>query len=205
MKIKPIFLYIISFIVIVALIIIFSVKWGQDKTDNSALKDISKKEIPNDDVHKGMNSQMGNPSPGKENISKEFFKMLEKLKKNADENPKDTSKNREYAQILADAHNPKEAIPYFERVLNIDPNRIDVLFYLTICYFNIDDYGKAKLYTQKILNIEKNNFKAFYNLGVIAIYEGDTLKAKQIWNDVINKSSNPQDVKMAKSSLEKLK
>lgn len=202
MKLKPIYIYIFSLILLIVLIIVFTDKTNENERINTKENKTMNGNIPDDEIHRGMKNDMG---PGRENVNKEFFRMLEKLKKMADENPKDTAKNREYAQILLDAHNPKEAIPYFKRVIEIDPKRTDILFNLTVCYFNIKDFENAELYTRKILEIEKNNFKAIYNLGVIAITSGDTLKAKNYWNDILKRSKDPQDIQIAKSSLERIK
>src|SRR4030067_408304 len=101
MKIKPLYLYGGILVLATVFLIFFTSRKDSDSSEN-----ISKNEVPDDDIHKGLKNP--NQSPGKENVSSEVKHQLEMLKKSVEENPNDTLKMREYADLLATAHHPEE-------------------------------------------------------------------------------------------------
>jgi tetratricopeptide (TPR) repeat protein len=103
------------------------------------------------------------------------------LKKAVEENPGDTLKLREYADLLAAAHMQKQSVEYYNKILTINPKRTDVMFSLSFVYYNLGDLANAEKQTKRILEIEPENGNAMYNLGAIAASLGDRIKAKQIW------------------------
>ncbi len=60
---------------------------------------------------------------------------MDMLKKEVEANPKDTAKIKEYADFIAAAHKPEQAIPYYEKILKVDPRRNDILFSLSMIIF----------------------------------------------------------------------
>ena len=126
------------------------------------------------------------------------------LKKKADEDPKDTLAIREYADMLAAAHKPEEAITYYNRILDLNPARKDILFSLAFLYYNKKDYLNAEKVTNRVFLYDKDNLQARYNLGAIAAANGDNEKAKLIWNKLIKEHPNTDEAKLAQSSLSKL-
>ena len=158
--------------------------------------------MPKDDIHKGLQNPTQNP--GKENVSSEVKHQMEMLKKSVEENPKDTLKMREYADLLAAAHHPEEAIVYYYSILNINPRRTDILNSVAFIYYNEKDYSKATDLINKILLYEPNNTEAMYNLGAIAATSGNKTEAKQRWEDLVKKYPNSEESKLAENSLKKL-
>jgi tetratricopeptide (TPR) repeat protein len=197
MKFKPQYFYIILVVILVALIVIFT-----QKKSSNVPADIANKEIPNDEIHKGLK---GNETPGKSNVSAEVIHKMEELKKAAEENPNDTLKLREYADFLSEAHKPDEAIQYYQKILQKYPKRTDILFSLSLIYYNKHNYNKTEELTNKILSYDKNNPLALYNLGAIYATKGDNKRAEKLWNEIIQKYPNTEAAKIAKQSLMNLK
>jgi len=199
MKFKPLYFYGAVFIIVVAVLIIISQQSGEVK--NTSVIDLNEQEIPNDEIHNPLKS--GN-APGKENVSQEFKHKMEMLKKAVDENPSDTTKLMQYAELLAAAHKQNEAIEYYQKVLTIDSKRIDVRFSLSFIYYTKGDLEKSEEQTNKILAIDPENRSAQYNLGAIAATKGDKEKAREIWKKLADKFPNDEIGIKAKNSLQQL-
>jgi tetratricopeptide (TPR) repeat protein len=182
MKFKPIYLYGILTIVVIAVLIIVSVQENSSSTDISISNDQT---MPDDDVHKQLKNQMNN-SPGKENVSEEYNNKLADLKDAVDKNPDDTLAIRIYANFLSASHNMNEAIPLYEKILEINPKRADIYFSLALIYYNKQDLLKCEEVNNKVLSFDPKNQMALYNLGAIAATQGKKEKAKEFWNKVIS-------------------
>ena len=198
MKIKPLYIY----TGVVVLAIIFLV-FFTSRNDSDIPGNINTNQMPDDDVHKGLKDQVQAP-PGKGNVSSEIKHRLEMLKKAVEENPKDTLKMKEYADFLASAHHPDEAIKYYYNILNINPRRSDILFSLAYIYYNKKNYEKAEEVISKILLYEPDNTQAIYNLGAIAASNGDKQKAKAQWEKLVKNYPGSDEAKLAEGSLKKL-
>lgn len=197
MKIKPLYLYSGIFVLATVFLIFFTSK---DSSDTS--EELSTNEMPDDDVHKGLKNPTQNP--GKENVSNEVKHQIEMLKKAVEENPNDTLKMREYADLCAAAHRPEEAVIYYYGILNINPGRTDILNSLAFIYYSKKDYDKASDLTGKILLYEPDNTEAMYNLGAIAATKGDKTEARIKWEELIKKYPDSNESKLAENSLKKL-
>jgi tetratricopeptide (TPR) repeat protein len=197
MKFKPLYAYLSLVVILIVLLVIFT-----QKKSNQSTPDITSQEMPNDSIHKGLKN---GEAPNKSNVSADIIRKMEELKKAAEENPNDTLKLKEYADFLAEAHKPDEAIQYYQKILKVDPKRTDILFSLSFIYYNKQDYNKSEELTNKILSYEKNNPLALYNLGAISATKGDNVKARDIWNKLIKKYPNSEAAGAAKQSLGNLK
>ena len=194
MKFKPLYAYLSLVVILIVLLVVFT----QKNKNSEAPGDITNQEMPNDDVHKGLQN---GEAPNKSNVSADIIRKMEELKKEADENPDDTLKLKAYADFLTEAHKPDEAVEYYQKILKVNPKRADVLFSLSFIYYNKHDYDKSEEYTNKILSFDKNNPLALYNLGAISATKGDKNKAKEIWNEIITKFPNSEAAKTAEQSL----
>ena len=199
MKFKPIYLYgIVAAIAIITLIIV-----SQTTGDEKVAGDISNKEMPTDDVHKNLNKgMMDNPTGA--NVSEEVKHKLDVMKKDVDANPNDTLKIREYADFLAAAHRPNEAIIYYQKILDEDKKRKDVYFALTFVYYNQKNLVKAEEVTRVMYNLFPNDPMVNYNLGAIEATKGNKDKAREIWNNLVKNHPNDKTSELAKNSLNKL-
>jgi len=188
MKIRPLYIYIALLFIVCAVTILF-ISRSASTSSNSGKNGIPLEDINNAD---------------KVNISEKASQRLAELKKTIDNNPQDTLKMREYANLLGGAHHDQEAAKVFENILVIDPKRIDVMLVLTYIYFTLGNTGKAEEYTNRVLTINKDNPEANYNLGIIELKKGNKAKAKQILNSVIKRFPENIVAGLAKTSLQKL-
>lgn len=191
MKIKPLYIY----LAVLAAAIIFLVVFTSD--NNNETNPMTGNEMPQDEIHKGLDPH--NPSGA--NVSAEVKARMDKLKKDYEENPQDTLKMKNYADFLAMAHKPDQAVPLYEKILQKDPKRTDVRFSLALIHYNKSDFSKAEEIINKVFDYDKQNAQAKYNLGAIAATKGDKVKARQLWEQVVKENPNTETANMAKESL----
>ncbi len=195
-NIKPIYIYLGGIILAVAAFFIISSENQTNK--NLPLNNITGKEMPQDSIHKAF---MNKEKPGKDNVMASVMKQMEMLKKAVEENPKDTVKLKQYADFLAVAHQPKESLIYYNRILKINPKRIDVLFSVAYVNYMTQKYDEAEKVLKRIISIDKSNLRAYYNLGAIAVKKGNKTKAKEIWSKLAQEHPGTKIGKLAKQSL----
>jgi tetratricopeptide (TPR) repeat protein len=199
MKFKPIYLYgLVIIIAVVTLIIVIQSSDEGTKTDN-----MTNKQMPDDNVHKNLgHGMMQNPSGA--NVSEEVKQKLDSMKKEVELNPTDTVKIREYADLLAAAHRPDEAISYYERIIEKDKTRKDIYFAITFVYYNQKDLVKAEEVTREMSRLFPDDAMVNYNLGAIEATKGNKEKAREIWNKLIKDYPNDKTSELAKNSLNRL-
>ncbi|MBE0572853.1 MAG: hypothetical protein IH618_15030 [Ignavibacteriaceae bacterium] len=200
MKFKPVYLYGILVIVAVSLLIIVGI---QETSDSTEAPVINNQTMPDDDVHKELKNQIGN-TPGKENVSEEYRKKLAEFKEAVDKNPSDTLAMRNYADFLSASHKMNEAIPYYEKILQINSKRTDIYFSLALIYYNKQDFAKCEEVNKEVLSFDPSNQMALYNIGAIAATQGNKEKAKEFWNQVVSINAESETGKLAIESLSKL-
>lgn len=199
MKFKPKYLYgLVIIIAVVTLIIVIQSSDEGTKTDN-----MTNKQMPDDNVHKNLgHGMMQNPSGA--NVSEEVKQKLDSMKKEVELNPTDTVKIREYADLLAAAHRPDEAISYYERIIEKDKTRKDIYFAITFVYYNQKDLVKAEEVTREMSRLFPDDAMVNYNLGAIEATKGNKEKAREIWNKLIKDYPNDKTSELAKNSLNRL-
>ena len=198
-------LYLIIFAVAVTvLMIIIQNSGGDDSKKVIAPVDIANKQMPADELHKGLNNPT-TPAPTKNNVSEGFKHELNALETQFNKNPNDTSVLRQYADLLAASHKQDEAISLYEKILKKNPERIDILFSLSFIYYGKGDFFRAEEMTKKILIYDKKNTQAMYNIGAIAASKGDSQKAREVWTKLVTDFPNSESTGLAKESLSKLK
>lgn len=200
MKFKPIHFYGILVVVAVALLIVVGIEEAPDTTEAPI---VNNQTMPDDDVHKQLKNQMST-SPGRENVSEEYKKKLAELREAVDTNPSDTLAMRNYADFLSASHKMNEAIPYYEKILKVNPKRTDIYFSLALIYYNKQDFEKCEQVNNDVLSFDPNNQMALYNLGAIAATQGNRGKAKDLWEKVISINAESETGKLANESLSRL-
>jgi len=200
MKFKPIYFYGIFAVAAITTLIIVGI---QDSSDSVQPSVTDNQMMPDDDVHKQLKSQ-GSNSPSKENLSESYREKLAGLQKEVEDNPEDTVAIRKYADFLSASHKMNEAIPYYEKILSVNPKRADIRFSLAVIYFNKQDFEKCEDENNKVLNFDPKNQMALYNLGAIAATQGKKEKAREFWNQVIFINAQSETGKLAQESLNKL-
>lgn len=200
MKIKPLYVYGIAILLVVAVIIITSIDSTEVKND---IINDPEAAMPQDDIHKGLSNNQG-ASPSKSDIKPEFWENLDKMGKEVEANPNDTLKVREYAELLSMAHQTDKALEQYEKILEWDPNRVDVLLSEGLLYFNEGKYSEAEKVTSRVLEIDENHLEAKFNLGVIAVSQGEKEKARKIWTKIVENNPGSEAAEYAKEALKKL-
>jgi tetratricopeptide (TPR) repeat protein len=197
MKIKPAYLYISVFLIILLALVIFD-------SNSSKSSDTSNSSMPKDEVHKTIISN-SKKEPSGSNVSSEVFNKMNILEKMVNENPNDTAKIKEYADFLTAAHKQDKAIELYNKILTKDYARIDILSRLSILFFNKNDFITSKNYIEKIIKIDPNNTEALYNFGVIEARTGNIANAKVQWENLTKKFPNTEMARKAMESLNQLK
>ena len=199
MKFKPMYFYgIVALIAIVTLIIV-----SQTSSDEKTNIDITNKEMPRDNVHQNLNNGMMQ-DPSGSNVSEEVKHKIEVMKKDVDANLNDTLKIREYADFLAAAHKPEEALVYYQKIIDKDKTRKDVFFAITFVHYTKGDFVKAEEVTLKMMQLFPGDPMVRYNWGAIEATKGNKEKAREIWTKLIKDNPDDKTSELARGSLNKL-
>jgi len=199
MKFKPMYLYgIVALIAIVTLIIV-----SQTSSDEKTNIDIINKEMRRDNVHQNLNNGMMQ-DPSGSNVSEEVKHKIEVMKKDVDANLNDTLKIREYADFLAAAHKPEEALVYYQKIIDKDKTRKDVFFAITFVHYTKGDFVKAEEVTLQMLQLFPGDPMVRYNWGAIEATKGNKEKAREIWTKLIKDNPDDKTSELARGSLNKL-
>lgn len=201
MKFKLLYFY-SGLVIIIAAIILLTIMDNKN-TPATVSNDIVNKQMPVDEVHKGLDNPTSIP-PNKQNVNSSVFDQLEAMRKETENNPTDTLKLREYADFLASAHRHEEAITYYEKILKIDPKKKEILFTIAFMYNNKLDFEKAEQWTKRILKIDPRDSQALYNLGAINASRGNKNKAREIWERIVREFPGTSSAELARTGLEKL-
>lgn len=198
MKFKPIYIYLFLLVASVVFLVLFT----QNKGGDSVANEITEKQMPQDDVHKNLNLP-GN-QPGKGNVSESYKQQLDSLKLAYEGNPSDTLKMREYADFLMASHNYNEALLFYQKILDKNPRRTEIIFSIASIYYNQKDYKKSEEVINRVLSYDKNNLEARYNAGAIAAALGDKEKARLLWKKIVDENPSSPIGNLAESSLKRL-
>ena len=201
MKFKPLYMYGIIFVLIIAVIIFTSSNGNKELTEVSSFQ--NEIGMPNDAVHQGMNGT-SEGAPSKSNVRGDFWTKLEKSKADLVANPNDTLAMKNYAQVLGMSHQTEKAIKLYEKILSIDPNRVDILLAEGLAFYNDQNYKMAEVVTKKIIVKDDKNLEAKYNLGVIAASQGKDEEAIKIWEELSQKYPDGEIGKLSAKSLEQI-
>lgn len=200
MKFKPIYLYGIIALAVVSTLLIVS---QSSRTNEKINLDITDKQMPMDEVHKNLNNGL-KQDPSSSNVSEEVKHKIDVMRKGVEANPNDTLKMREYADFLAAAHKPEEALLYYQKIIEKDKKRKDIYFAITYIHYTKGELVKAEAVTQTMLELFPGDPMVKYNLGAIEATKGNKEKAREIWNKLIKDNPNDETSELAKKSLDKL-
>ena len=201
MKFKPLYIYLIAAVVVLALIVFGSLQSSEPEPEDAAMQN-PHGNMPNDDIHGQLGS--GGEMPSGSNVRADIVQKMADLKEYIEENPDDTIKIKEYADLLGSSHRISEAMPLYDRLLELNPKRLDVLLIKGYLYYKDGNLDAAQSATEKILAIDPSHANAKYNVGAIAIARGDTSRAIEVWKDLVDRHPNSQTAGIAKRSLTNL-
>jgi tetratricopeptide (TPR) repeat protein len=72
-----------------------------------------------------------------------------------------------------------EAIDMFRRVTEMDPNNLEAINALAVCYLETNDYQKGKEYLKKVVELDPENGDAYRLLGEAAYHHGEFFDASK--------------------------
>lgn len=194
MRLKPQYIYLIGFVIVVILLVVFTSdsRVTQTPTPNES-------NIPKDDIHQNL----GN-APGGGNVSSEFKQRMERLKNGYETNPNDIENAQEYARLLAAAHKPEEAVKIYNSILTKQNDRSYLRLELATVYFNLSQYEEAKTELKKVLEQRPNDAEVIFNLGAVEASMGNNNQAREIWEGVVKNYPNTEAAEFASSALQNL-
>ncbi|MBV8372122.1 MAG: tetratricopeptide repeat protein [Candidatus Eremiobacteraeota bacterium] len=96
----------------------------------------------------------------------------------ADSLPNNSDSQSEMGQILAALHKPAEALGYFMRALDSDPESLTALNGLGLAYFDLHNFTEAEKNFHECLRIDITNYTCTNNLGAAYLQAGDDDVAK---------------------------
>jgi len=172
-------------------------------TKNALLSDEVHKNLPQDEIHRGVAGAEGTPSSA--NVSPRFIQMLDSMRKDVADHPADTLKIHQLADILGQAHQNDEATVYYEKILRKYPKRTDLIFSMAYLNFVNQKFDKVNEYMHRVLKIQPDNSDAKFNLGTIAFREGKNDEAREWWQEIIRKNPGSEIASRARASIAQLK
>ncbi len=113
----------------------------------------------------------------KEAAKKKLPEDKDKTEKKTD----DQEKNADYwydRGILVSVYgNDKAAIQYFQKVIQLDPQRSDAYFQLGVSYGELGEYQKAVSFIDKAIELNSDKSVYYYGRGRVYLLSGDEDKA----------------------------
>jgi len=98
--------------------------------------------------------------------------------------------------------NLESAAAQFEKALQIDPECFDALRMLGEIYYKMDKMSEALIYLTKARLLNPDNQKAMFIKGYLHARLGEVSKAVAEWEELKEKSTNPQIIDLVTKKLE---
>jgi cytochrome c-type biogenesis protein CcmH/NrfG len=125
------------------------------------------------------------------------------LMQRVSKDPTDVLALIELGNTFYDAERWTDAIPWYEKAVELAPKNTDVRTDLGTAYFYSGNNDKAKEHWFKTLEVEPNKVQTHYNLGILYSQSTppDTEAAAQEWETVIKISPNSEQGRQADQKL----
>ena len=123
------------------------------------------------------------------------------------QNPSDVSAMIALGNAYYDAKQWANAIPWYEKALQVAPTNTDVGTDLGTAYLYSGDVEKAKAQWSKVLQQDPNKLEAHFNMGIMYAFHQtppDNDSAAREWETVIRLAPSSQQAKDAQSYLQKI-
>lgn len=118
--------------------------------------------------------------------------------------PADTAALRRLATLLQDGHRAVEAVPYWRRLVTIDPEDRQAWLDLAVCAAAARDWAEAEDASRSLLARRPGDLEAMYNLGAVRATVGDPVEARRWWTKVADQDADPALAHRALESLARL-
>ena len=129
--------------------------------------------------------------------------VLNALKQRLQNDPKDLDAATQLAHLHHDAGMWQQAIPFYERALEIQPGNPDLMTDLGICYQELAQYDRAIELFGKASASSASHWQSLYNTVIVALQSGKVGLAKEALGRL--EQVNPQAPNLAalRSAVEK--
>jgi tetratricopeptide (TPR) repeat protein len=102
----------------------------------------------------------------------------QQMQRLAESQPTNADIQAEMGQVMAALHRPGDALGYFMRALDTDPESLTALNGLGLAYFDLQNYAEAEKNFSACLRIDVTNYTCTNNLGAAYLQSGDSEVAK---------------------------
>ena len=109
-----------------------------------------------------------------------FEARLRNLQAQVDAAPRDRARVLELARLLHDGHRTREAVPLYQRAIEIDPSEPGALFDLASAYGELGEWGRARDVLRARVEAAPADAVALYDLGVVEANLGDDAAAAEL-------------------------
>jgi tetratricopeptide (TPR) repeat protein len=125
----------------------------------------------------GSNMPQGHPNVNNEQLLGMFKAALAK-------NPNDTTLMQRYANFLFDLGRFNEAVEWFGKVLEVQPNNLDTRTDLGTALWNAGQKDKAMAQYQQILKVDPKHIATLHNLVIVHFEERNFTAAEQVLKQI---------------------
>jgi tetratricopeptide (TPR) repeat protein len=126
------------------------------------------------------------------------------LQENLKTNPDGFRENVDLANFLFDNKRFNEAINYYLKAIEINPNQPDILVDTGVSYFELKRFSEAKTYFEKALKLKKDHVNALYNLGVVSAQLGEMPQMLEYWERLIVVAPETEQARAAKQMMDQV-
>jgi cytochrome c-type biogenesis protein CcmH/NrfG len=128
------------------------------------------------------------------------------LKSVAAQQPSNAQPRIELANLYFDAERYDDAITWYQAVLKITPNDVNVSTDLGVCYYYTNQADKALLQLSHSLSIDPKHTKTLLNIGIVKAFGKQDLDgATQAWQQVVDLGPDTPEGQAAKRALDTLR
>lgn len=130
--------------------------------------------------------------------------IIKETEEQLKQNPNNVTLNVQMGNLLFDSQKFKEAIPYYEKALELEAHNPDVIVDLGVCYFNLDDFQTAKELFEQALEHNSNHVNALYNLGVVAVRLREMNVLMEAWSRLVEVAPGSPQAMQASQILDEI-
>jgi cytochrome c-type biogenesis protein CcmH/NrfG len=146
------------------------------------------------------------PAAGTPNQNRLFDQeQYQHLQENLKINPDGFQENVDMANFLFDNQRFSDAIDFYLKATQINPNQPDILVDTGVSYFNLKKFSDARTYFDKAIKINANHVNALYNMGVVSAQLGDMPQMLEYWERLIKVAPETEQARAAKQMMDQVK
>jgi cytochrome c-type biogenesis protein CcmH/NrfG len=159
-------------------------------------------DVQNSSFHNQSQSPQITPEQQKAMVEKAAAPLLVSLK----ENPDDFDSIVKVANLYYDGQQYPDAVTFYERAVNIQPQNADVITDLGTSFWYTGDADKAITEFQTALKYQPGRASTLFNLGIVR-WQGkkDAKGAVQAWEELLRKNPNFPEKEKLQEFIERAK